>query len=290
MIHSSILKQIHLGKHRKQAFTLIELLVVIAIIAILAAILFPVFAQAKESAKKANCISNAKNISIAGLLYISDYEDTWPYLVVTSGGYPVYTMNSWFGGGTIDYSTFPQATTTGFSLFHPYLKNGPINECPSAVDLPSYAGGSSITTVYKIAYSANAFFSYEPLEHSVFDNLTETIMFGDSADFHYSTFPGKPPTKAAMHCSNTSGLALSPGNCVSHGRHLGKTTIAWMDGHVKVHSLVYATQSFPPYYVASDMKRANLGAVLKFPPADPVSFGMPIDGYYLYYDKSWADW
>lgn len=62
----------------KKAFTLIELLVVIAIIAILAAILFPVFAQAKVAAKKASAISNQKQTSLGFMMYLSDYDDTYP--------------------------------------------------------------------------------------------------------------------------------------------------------------------------------------------------------------------
>lgn len=61
----------------KQAFTLIELLVVIAIIAILAAILFPVFAQAKESAKKAACLSNTKQLTLGVLMYQNDADDNY---------------------------------------------------------------------------------------------------------------------------------------------------------------------------------------------------------------------
>lgn len=61
-----------------RAFTLIELLVVIAIIAILAAILFPVFAQAKEAAKKTACLSNARQIGMASKMYVSDYDDMMP--------------------------------------------------------------------------------------------------------------------------------------------------------------------------------------------------------------------
>lgn len=69
-----------LYSHRKtRGFTLIELLVVIAIIAILAAILFPVFAQARESARKANCVSNMKQIGLGLLMYAGDYDETLPW-------------------------------------------------------------------------------------------------------------------------------------------------------------------------------------------------------------------
>src|SRR5579863_5350046 len=63
---------------KRSGFTLIELLVVIAIIAILAAILFPVFAQAREQARKTSCISNIKQISLANLMYTQDYDETFP--------------------------------------------------------------------------------------------------------------------------------------------------------------------------------------------------------------------
>ena len=67
-------------KHARQrsAFTLIELLVVIAIIAILAAILFPVFAQAREKARQTACLSNEKQLGLGMMMYVQDYDETWP--------------------------------------------------------------------------------------------------------------------------------------------------------------------------------------------------------------------
>ncbi len=80
----------------RRAFTLIELLVVIAIIAILAAILFPVFAQAKAAALKTQAISNMKQQGTASILYAGDYEDLLPMAFPKAGGdYPFYMYNLW---------------------------------------------------------------------------------------------------------------------------------------------------------------------------------------------------
>ena len=76
------------GLRRTWAFTLIELLVVIAIIAILAAILFPVFAKAKMSAKKTTNVSNLRQIGMGLMMYTADYDGTYPMMSSPSGTNP----------------------------------------------------------------------------------------------------------------------------------------------------------------------------------------------------------
>jgi prepilin-type N-terminal cleavage/methylation domain-containing protein/prepilin-type processing-associated H-X9-DG protein len=103
-------------RHRRphsSGFTLIELLVVIAIIAILAAILFPVFAQAREKARGAACLSNMKQIGLATMMYAQDHDDYLPY------GY-AYT---WPGQKELYWWQ---------DLCRPYVKNEAVYTCPSA--------------------------------------------------------------------------------------------------------------------------------------------------------------
>jgi len=88
----------------KKAFTLIELLVVIAIIAILAAILFPVFAQAKVAAKKTGAISNAKQLGLGQIMYMNDYDDT--FVLYFSG--VVYSPTGGFAGTTSPSIYWPE--------------------------------------------------------------------------------------------------------------------------------------------------------------------------------------
>jgi prepilin-type N-terminal cleavage/methylation domain-containing protein/prepilin-type processing-associated H-X9-DG protein len=89
---------------RRKGFTLIELLVVIAIIAILAAILFPVFAQAREKARQTTCTSNVKNLGLAVMMYVQDYDDTYPPLWYNPAGHWPNIIRSYFGNAASDSS------------------------------------------------------------------------------------------------------------------------------------------------------------------------------------------
>jgi prepilin-type N-terminal cleavage/methylation domain-containing protein/prepilin-type processing-associated H-X9-DG protein len=108
----------------KRAFTLIELLVVIAIIAILAAILFPVFAQAREKARQTVCLSNTKQIGLGIQMYAQDYDETLP--------------SSWMNNGNnaaeiaiVGASTAATPAYTWQWMIRPYIKNDGVFLCPS---------------------------------------------------------------------------------------------------------------------------------------------------------------
>jgi prepilin-type N-terminal cleavage/methylation domain-containing protein/prepilin-type processing-associated H-X9-DG protein len=101
--------------HRQHGFTLIELLVVIAIIAILAAILFPVFAQAREKARASSCLSNVKQLATACTMYVQDYDEQMV---------PTYQYYAGFSGN-VNYLRW------WYDMIMPYCKSWAVLQCPS---------------------------------------------------------------------------------------------------------------------------------------------------------------
>jgi prepilin-type N-terminal cleavage/methylation domain-containing protein/prepilin-type processing-associated H-X9-DG protein len=125
-----------------KAFTLIELLVVIAIIAILAAILFPVFAQARDSANQTRCLCNAKQIGTAVMTYFSDYDDIYPM---------AYTLP--------DGATDAQWETYGyFANLAPYFKSKDVLRCPShgGSSRINYGVNGAVSTLPAMGYAYNS--------------------------------------------------------------------------------------------------------------------------------------
>src|SRR5262245_10561721 len=116
---------------RKRAFTLIELLVVIAIIAILAAILFPVFAQARASARQISCLSNVKQFALGVLMYSQDYDETIPRH--DNNGSAVYGIDPKLPPDWGDPGADPNIQPAMFAnVVMPYIKNDQVGYCPDA--------------------------------------------------------------------------------------------------------------------------------------------------------------
>ncbi len=134
----------------RRGFTLIELLVVIAIIAILAAILFPVFAKAREKARQATCLSNQKQIGLATMQYVQDYDEVYPAIEC-------------FGPGRVWVDNVAWAAASPYGVFYglePYMKSLGQMRCPST----SAAGKISYVAVTKGSGSPNRVFglNYAP--------------------------------------------------------------------------------------------------------------------------------
>jgi prepilin-type N-terminal cleavage/methylation domain-containing protein len=148
-------KMMSRNKKQVKGFTLIELLVVIAIISILAAILFPVFARARENARRASCMSNLKQIGLGIMMYVQDYDEKYPtnlvgtksddssYISRTDKTYPSGNFLVSDGSGSGHYLTW-------MDLIYPYTKSVQIFICPSAqyIDRPSYGYNAFLTGWY----------------------------------------------------------------------------------------------------------------------------------------------
>jgi prepilin-type N-terminal cleavage/methylation domain-containing protein/prepilin-type processing-associated H-X9-DG protein len=223
-----------------KAFTLIELLVVIAIIAILAAILFPVFAQAKAAAKKTACLSNVKQQGLAFYMYANDYDD---YTVMFKNTPTVNANGDWVSNG--DW----------YDLLQPYIKNFGVVFCPdrSLVDpgemgvVPPQNG-----TYYEPGYGYNDGFmsdsgfglteqdyhlvgssekSYRPGKNlSEITSSADMVAFGDSYD------TGSMSAAMDNIFSGPDGPAGT-----SKIRHNTKLNFAFVDGHAHSISMVMGT-------------------------------------------------
>jgi prepilin-type N-terminal cleavage/methylation domain-containing protein/prepilin-type processing-associated H-X9-DG protein len=193
-------------------FTLIELLVVIAIIAILAAILFPVFAGAREKARQASCYSNLRQITLATLMYAQDHDGTLP----------LYTQNwlvYWCGGRAGAGQPFEKQR----ALIWPYVRNGDIQRCPS------YTGGDNLGGAgygYNRNLCLTRGYGANPARDAEIARAAETILFGDAGQKDFPR-PGVNETILIEPPSSWFGLPSID------FRHSTFANFAFADGHVK---------------------------------------------------------
>ncbi len=238
----------------RKAFTLIELLVVIAIIAILAAILFPVFAQAKSAAKKTACLSNTKQVGLGFLMYEGDSEDRLPCWTANACG----TQPAINGGGSFD---------TGYlynNLIAPYIKNG-VNPttgelggvwaCPSVKQQTSTIANTYAYNYYALGGTSNctstplgAGFApfndsqyVSPAGYSSLGRPAETILITDGAQLSrppaYIDAGGTAPNIGVWGSHEIGDGNMLPSFTGTYVRATfatgKKTNVAYNDGHSK---------------------------------------------------------
>jgi prepilin-type N-terminal cleavage/methylation domain-containing protein/prepilin-type processing-associated H-X9-DG protein len=197
----------------KRGFTLIELLVVIAIIAILAAILFPVFAKAREKARQTSCLSNVKQLSLGVVMYVQDYDER-------------------FVAGTAipDFIPVPPDTNRCWWRFkiQPYVKNWQLFNCPSGES----NDWSLITTQGQGNYGYDE--ALGGLSLGTVRTPAERIILSDARHWAIAAcYPGNVayPTRGSGYVP--CGASAQANWTDIHTRHNGGSNVGFADGHAK---------------------------------------------------------
>jgi len=226
------------AKHR--AFTLIELLVVIAIISILASILFPVFARARENARKASCMSNLKQMGLAWIMYTQDYDEK----AVKSGTQDMQMNGTILWDGYHNFNApagDPNASDPTQSPMYPYMKNTQFTGCPSARNVEpdvwgttNYGynliyiggyGGFVETNASSITKLPGA--TLMPVSLAGIARPAETVLFGDSA--YYNTTTNAPGRYPWLFPPSFKDVWQED----AHALHNDMTNVVFVDGHAK---------------------------------------------------------
>lgn len=211
------------ARRGRTGFTLIELLVVVAIIALLAAILFPVFAQARHKARQAQCASNLRQIGLAILQYKQDFDDTFvPYRLPfpeNAVSTPEYT-----NPGVAEWLKSSVAPATERYLLEPYIKNDAVRLCPNRKERYQ-TGGVWNEGRYTInAHFVDDYANPKGWPDAMVGHPATTMLVWE----HYwnSVYCGAAPP--------TPGVAASAAD-EEHweSAHHGGLNVLWCDGHVK---------------------------------------------------------
>ncbi len=197
---------------RRSAFTLIELLVVIAIIAILAAILFPVFARARENARRTSCMSNLKQIGLGAAQYIQDYD-----------GY---------------YFTQNPAPLGAWAVVQPYVKSIQLFQCPSETTPPStdpnaepYSGTYGNTSYADYFFNSGLTNGIPGRSESELTFPSVTILAGDNGPYNSANYR---PYGAGYGCAGLVASCTTEAiDMTAAKRHLETANYLFCDGHVK---------------------------------------------------------
>ena len=215
-----------------RGFTLIELLVVIAIIAILAAILFPVFARARENARRASCQSNQKQIGLAIMQYAQDYDERLPGAASNAGG---VDKQGWVVYTSYDTSTYTATFDVRQGAIYPYVKSAQVFICPS--DTAGQQSG--------LSYSLNSctMTPDTPPFSTAFATGKSLASFDDTAQYLYLTeetlrLAVLPTGKTQEQVSTDDGyFQFDPAGTYTNPavkRHMGTgANVLYLDGHVK---------------------------------------------------------
>lgn len=207
-------KVVPCGAQKHSGFTLIELLVVIAIVAILAAILFPVFARARENARRSSCQSNLKQLALGVMQYTQDYDEKFPVVYVSSVA--PYTANNPYGWA---------------DAVQPYLKSVQIFQCPSERTAPNSDPTSSGYTDYSMNMMLSSDIGGNFMNGRTLADLTKptlTVMHLD--DYSWRSRSHNWGCKVSTACA-TAGLATL--DAAVSTRHLEGQNFSFCDGHVK---------------------------------------------------------
>ena len=208
---------------RTSGFTLIELLIVGAIVSMLAAILLPTFARARESARRASCQSNLQQIGLGWLQYASDYDERVLPSSIREPGREVFWWGSWDG----------TTLRPDEGSLQPYMKSARIQACPSlgnrmsgALELPGYGYNHGFLSPFSVPT-----YHVVPASLSDIGAPSETVAFADAARINSRD-------KATLEGSAEMGVP-SGGHPTFHARHNGLGNVLWADGHVKAMKPTY---------------------------------------------------